>query len=361
MDDSTLYTSDTLSEQKIGWSSSPLGHSYRTFEAEYRAKNIGAVGKNHGKRAAAQLASSRVIWFIERCRQLELECKQLRISNEEKDKKLKRHDRDVSDLRKLINELCDKVRELKKTTKSAKKEAASVRTDNVEVRSKLRVAVEELNRRKKSDDRLHGALVKSSRELQDVKLDLENVKHVRDNLEEKIKEIKKHNEEEIEAQRQDFQIRLDASNKRAEDALQELKDKTGGWDEMKAKVETSEEREQATTDAANANIAMMQNKIQAADERAKEAVVNAANSKSEKERIQVKLDTVSGALEAKQVELEETRRRLSDLEQKYHEQEIKLQTSNAQLAEHKWQQREEGRKARIQHIKRVDRKYGNKT
>ena len=119
MDDSTLYTSDTLSEQKIGWSSSPLGHSYRTFEAEYRAKNIGAVGKNHGKRAAAQLASSRVIWFIERCRQLELECKQLRISNEEKDKKLKRHDRDVSDLRKLINELCDKVRELKKTTKSA--------------------------------------------------------------------------------------------------------------------------------------------------------------------------------------------------------------------------------------------------
>ena len=88
MDDSTLYTSDTLSEQKIGWSSSPLGHSYRTFEAEYRAKNIGTVGKNHGKRAAAQLASSRVIWFIERCRQLELECKQLRISNDEKDKKL---------------------------------------------------------------------------------------------------------------------------------------------------------------------------------------------------------------------------------------------------------------------------------
>ena len=231
MDQSSMYSSGHVNEQKIGWSSSPLGHSYRTFEAEYRAKNIGTVGQSHGKRAAAQLASSRVIWFIERCRQLELECKQLRSSNEEKDKKLKRHDRDVSDLRKLINELCDKVRDLKKTTKAAKKEAEALRVDNVEVRAKLKISIEELNRRKKSDDRLHGALVKSSRENQDLKLDLENMKHVKDGLEEKIKEMKKHSEEELDAQRQDFQIRLDASNKRAEDALQELKDKTGGWDQ----------------------------------------------------------------------------------------------------------------------------------
>ena len=355
-----MYSSGHVNEQKIGWSSSPLGHSYRTFEAEYRAKNIGTVGQSHGKRAAAQLASSRVIWFIERCRQLELECKQLRSSNEEKDKKLKRHDRDVSDLRKLINELCDKVRDLKKTTKAAKKEAEALRVDNVEVRAKLKISIEELNRRKKSDDRLHGALVKSSRENQDLKLDLENMKHVKGGLEEKIKEMKKQSEEELDAQRQDFQIRLDASNKRAEDALQELKDKTGGWDEMKAKVETSEEREQATTDAANANIALMQNQIIAAEDHAKEAVLAAAKSKKARETTRLQLDTTVGALENKQVELEETRRRLSDLEQKYHEQDMKLQSANARLAEHKWQRREEGRKARIQHIKSVDRKYGGK-
>eukprot|EP00943_MAST-04B_sp_MAST-4B-sp1_P004158 g4158.t1 len=355
-----MYSSHHVSEQKIGWSSSPLGHSYRTFEAEYRAKNLGTVGQSHGKRAAAQLASSRVIWFIERCRQLELECKQLRTSNEEKDKKLKRHDRDVSDLRKLINELCDKVRDLKKTTKAAKKEAETLRIDNVEVRAKLKVSVDELNRRKKSDDRLHGALVKSSRELQDVKLDLENAKQANDELEGKIQEMKKQSKQELEAQRQDFQIRLDASNKRAEDALQELKDKTGGWDEMKAKVETSEEREQATTDAANANIALMQNKIIAAEEHAKAAVLQAQQSKEKRENTQLQLDTTVVALESKQIELEETRRRLADLEQKYHEQDIKLHAANASVAEYKWKRREEGRKARIQHIKSVDRKYGGK-
>jgi chromosome segregation ATPase len=360
MDESSLYSSHHVSEQKIGWSSSPLGHSYRTFEAEYRAKNIGTVGQSHGKRAAAQLASSRVIWFIERCRQLELECKQLRTSNEEKDKKLKRHDRDVSDLRKLINELCDKVRDLKKTTKAAKKEAETLRIDNVEVRAKLKNSVDELNRRKKSDDRLHGALVKSSRELQDVKLDLENAKQANDELEGKIQEMKKQSQQEVEAQRQDFQIRLDSSNKRAEDALQELKDKTGGWDEMKAKVETSEEREQATTDAANANIALMQNKIVAAEEHAKAAVLRAQQSKQERKNTQLQLDKTIGALESKQIELEETRRRLADLEQKYHEQDMKLHAANASVAEYKWKRREEGRKARIQHIKIVDRKYGGK-
>ena len=343
-------------DSKIGWSASPLGHSYRNFEAEYRAKNIGQAGQSHGKRAMAQLASSRVIWFIERCRQLELECKDLKRENEEKDNKLKRHDKDVADLRKLINELCEKVRDLKRTTKAAKEEAKSLQMENAAAKARAAQAVEDLNRRKRADDRLHSTLVKTSRELQDVKLDLENMTQNKTNLESAIDELKKQSASELEAQINDYEVRLDASNKRAEDALQELKDKTGGWDEMQVKVETSEEREQATIDEANAKVALMENAKRASEDKAKNAEMRYQKSEQKNIQLMEEIELTKAALEAKQVEMEEQRRLAAHTKLLYAELEQQLQFANSKLVQQQWKKREESRKARIQHVKAIDRK-----
>ena len=356
---SSFNSSTHMRPQPMGWSSSPLGHSYRNFETEYRAKNIGSSGQGHGKRAMAQLASARVIWFIERCRQLELECKQLRDGSAEKDKKLKRHDKDVSELRKLINELCEKVRALKRTTKAAKEEAKALQMENVSTKQRALQATEDLNRRKRADDRLHSTLVKTSRELQDTKLDLENMTQNKVNLSHAIDELKKQSAIELDAQANDYQIRLDAANKRAEDALQELKDKTGGWDEMKIKVETSEEREQATIDAANGKIALMKNQMETGDQKAKEAALTAVEANSRSAKLQLKLDSYKAALEQKQVELEEQRRQAAHAQILFVDLEQQLKVANSKLVQQQWKKRQEGRKQRIQHVKSIDRKKSN--
>ena len=91
-------------------------------------------------------------------------------------------------------------------------------------------------------------------------------------------------------------------------------------------------------------------------EKAKEAEIRYQESAMKNQKLMEEIELTKAALEAKQVEMEEQRRVAAHTQLLYSELEQQLQAANAKLAQQLWKKREEGRKARVQHVKAIDRK-----
>ena len=336
------------------WRSSPLGHSYRKFESEWNA-HTGNLSQAHDfgvpEKAGAQ---ARVIWFIERCRQLEKKCKTLENSLEEKAKAERRHNGDMSDLRGLINDLCAKVRKVERERDSAVKEKDRLVLETTKMKSRLETALQDTKKYRSNDARLHTMVVDCNRALQEEKLRVEGLEDELDNERRRAETA----ESDAVAQVAEIEERtakaVDAANHRAEEILEELKGIQGGWQEMKKLADSAADREQAALRQTEARISIAESAAKTAQAKAREATEKqvavsriAGSLRARVDKLESQLQSRIGELEAMRSESAKSKAEKALLNQQIVELRAALQQKERAL-------RDGSRQRRVQHIKFVD-------
>jgi hypothetical protein len=344
------------------WRSSPLGHAYRKFESEWNAHGSNrTAAENFGAPVdEAGGAQARIIWFIERCRQLELAVGTLHEEVARKAKAERRHAGDISDLRKLVNELCEKVRAVQRERDGAVKRKSSAEVKATQMEARLKAAQLDASKYKNADSRMHTLLVNSNRDLQEARIRAEA-------LEEQLEiERKRATDAEADAVEHVAEVEkrtaaaVDAANARAEEILEELRGIQGGWQEMKMRADASQEREEASLRQAEARIAMAENGSKVARAKAEDAAAERHAAVREAAELRRQLADLQDQVMNRTEEVETLRRGrevlVADMKQKTAE----MSDLQARLHEKARALRDENRQARVQHVKFIDRRIKEK-
>ena len=253
----TSLTSPTRTSSS-NWRNSPLGHTYKKFEAEWNAE-----GSNKSRAAQYSAgnegAQARVIYFIERTRQLEVELERLNVKMNAKTKKERRHQSDVADLRTLVNDLCAKIRKVERERDTAVKEKATAQVEATQASARLKTVQLDAKKYKNADTRMHTMLVNANRNVQEQKLVAENLTDALELAKKKEEDAVADASQRVLAIETQTAESLTAANQRAEEVLEELRGIQGGWQEMKNRADASQAREDAALSNAEARIAMAEN------------------------------------------------------------------------------------------------------
>ena len=253
----SLTTSPTRTSSS-NWRNSPLGHTYKKFEAEWNAE-----GSNKSRAAQYSAgnegAQARVIYFIERTRQLEVELERLNVKMNAKTKKERRHQSDVADLRTLVNDLCAKIRKVERERDTAVKEKATAQVEATQASARLKTVQLDAKKYKNADTRMHTMLVNANRNVQEQKLVAENLTDALELAKKKEEDAVADASQRVLAIETQTAESLTAANQRAEEVLEELRGIQGGWQEMKNRADASQAREDAALSNAEARIAMAEN------------------------------------------------------------------------------------------------------
>ena len=342
-----------------GWRSSPLGHTYKKFEAEWNAAGSNKTrASQYG--AGADGGQARIIYFIERTRQLEVELEQTNAKMQAKTKKERRHQSDIADLRQLVNDLCAKIRKVERERDSSVKEKTAAQVEATQMGARLKTVQLDARKFKHADSRMHTMLVNANREAQEQKLRAEN-------LEDALEMARKKSEDAVaDASARVFTIEsqtaesLAAANHRAEEVLEELRGIQGGWQEMKNRADASQQREDAALKNAEARIAMAENGARTAKGATKEATTVKIAAEKETAELRAQVAGLQHAVSSRTNEVEELRRENSRLEASYQQQQKEMTNLQASLHQTERSLRDENRQQRVQHIKFIDRRIAVK-
>ena len=348
------------------WRSSPLGHSFRKFEAEYnqhpgnrsRASNFGVDAGENRKNSAG--ANARVIWFIERCRLLEKRVEDLGAQLAAKTKGERRHQGDVSDLRALINDLCNKVRKVERERDAEKSKATALEVEAVQMRARLATALQDTKKYRSNDARLHTMLVESNRELQEEKLKVEELEVALDTERARAETAEADAVVQVEAVEERMAESVGRANQRAADLLEELKGIQNGWHEMKQRADASQDREQSALRQTEARISIAEGAAKAAQTKARDAVVAQARATKEADVLARRVETLEGQLTGRIGELENLRSSNSKLQAEkvlFNQQILELRHA---LREKQQALRDGHRQTRVRHIKFIDARLSAK-
>eukprot|EP00946_MAST-07B_sp_MAST-7B-sp1_P004677 g4677.t1 len=338
------------------WRSSPLGHSFRKFEAEYnqhpgnraRSQALGANGSENGD------ANARVIWFIERCRLLEKRNEDLKAQLAAKTKAERRHKGDVSDLRALINDLCNKVRKVERERDAEKRKATALEVEAVQMRARLATALQDTKKYRSNDARLHTMLVDSNRDLQEEKLKVEELKDELDSERQRAETAEADAVEQVKEVEARMAEAVSSANQRAADLLEELKGIQNGWQEMKQRADASQDREESALRQTEARISIAEGAAKAAQAKAHDAAVAQAQVAKEAGVLSRRVGTLEDQLTGRIAELENLRSSNSKLQAEnalFNQQILELRCA---LQERMQALRDGHRQTRVQHIKFID-------
>ena len=359
------------------WRSSPLGHSFRKFEAEYnqhpghrsRASEFGVdVGENGGPGGGtggdtgkgAKGANARVIWFIERCRLLEKRTLDLEAQLAAKTRGERRHQGDVSDLRALINDLCNKVRKVERERDVEKSKATALEVEAVQVRARLGTALQDTKKYRSNDARLHTMLVDSNRELQEEKLKVEELEDALDGERARAETAEADAVVQVEAVEARMAESVGRANQRAADLLEELKGIQNGWHEMKQRADASQDREHSALRQTEARIAIAEGAAKAAQTKARDAVLAQSCAAKEAGVLARRVETLEGQLTGRIGELENLRSSNSKLQAEkvlFNQQILELRCA---LRDKQQALRDGHRQTRVRHIKFIDARLSAK-
>ena len=342
-----------------GWRSSPLGHKYKKFESEWNADGSNkARAAQYG--AGEDGAQSRVIYFIERTRQLEVELVENQKKMSQKIKKERRHQSDIADLRRLVNDLCSKIRTVERTRDVATKEKNDAEIVATQLGARLRTVQLDAKKYKSADTRMHDLLIKTNREKEEQKLRAENLEDELEIEKKKAQEAVADASARVENIEKQTKDRLAAANQRAEEVLEELRGIQGGWQEMKNRADASQAREDAAHANAEARILMAENGAKSAKTISKVATEKKLIAEKEKEILKGKVIELDHEIRNRTSEVEELRRENERLKASFDTQQNEMDELQAQLYEKKRLLRDESRQNRVQHIKFIDRRMAEK-
>ena len=352
-----MQTSPPPAAPTAEWRSSPLGHSFRKFEAEYnqhpgsrqRAANFGVTNTENGGGANA-----RVIWFIERCRLLEKRNEQLQAQLAEMSKGERRHKGDLADLRALINDLCSKVRKVERERDAERSKATALEVEAVQNRARLATALADTKKYRSNDARLHTMLVDSNRELQEEKIKVEELQDQLNDERIRAETAEADAVKQVEAVEERMAESVGRANQRAADLLEELKGIQNGWHEMKQRADASQDREEAALRQTEARISIAEGAAKASQAKAHDAAQAQAQAVQQANKLAQRVSSLEAQLSNRTGELESLRSSCSKMETEralYNQQIIELRNA---LADRDRALREGNRQTRVQHIKFID-------
>ena len=355
----SFSSSPPPSHGSTGWRSSPLGHTYKKFEAEWNAQppnKTSAAQYNAGKDGA----SARVIYFIEKTRQLELTLESNNARMLTQTNKEKRHRSDIADLRSLVNDLCAKIRTVEKERDTAVTEKNTAQVERTQMSARLQTVQLDAKKYKNADTRMHTMLVQANREGQEQKLKSENLEDALELARKKAENAVKEATERVASIEKQTQDSLQAANQRAEEVLEELRGIQGGWQEMKNRADASQAREDAALQNAQARIAMAENLSVTAKAAALEATGTRVVAENEATALRGRVAGLEQAVRGRTSEVEGLRQENSRLEASFQQQHKQMTNLEATLFQAKSSLRDENRQQRVQHIKFIDRRIATK-
>jgi hypothetical protein len=341
---------------QTGWRNSPLGHTYKKFESEWNAEGSNrtkAAQYNPGTQDGSQ---ARVIYFIERTRQLECELAANNRRMEELNRKELKNKSDVVDLRKLVNDLCTKIRKVERERDAAVKDMNTAQVSATQMSARLKTVQMDAKKYKSADSRLHTRIINLNRETSEQKLRAEKLEDELDMANTRAEEAVKEASERVASIEKKTQESLKAANQRAEEVLEELRAIQGGWQEMKSRADASQLREEEALEAARARIIMAENNSKAAKELSKQATIDKTKAEKEAAELRVRVAELEKAINSRTAEVENLRRENSRLQSSFKVQSNQMTELQAALTRSKRELRDDHRQKRVQHIKFIDRR-----
>jgi hypothetical protein len=343
-----------------GWRHSPLGHTYKKFESEWNAYGSNKSRAQQYNPGHGDGSQARVIYFIERTRQLEVALEHNNAQMLVLAKKEKRNKSDVADLRSLVNDLCSKIRTVERERDAAVKDKDKAQVEATQMGARLKTVQLDTKKYKNADVRMHTMLIQSNREASEQKLRAENLEDELTMAKEKAEAAIKEASERVGTIEKQTQESLQAANRRAEDVLEELRGIQGGWQEMKNRADASQAREDAALANTASRIAMSENIAKSAKKAAHDATRDKNIAEKETVQLRTRINALETAISNRTSEVEELRRENSRLEHSFQKQHKSMSDLEIALNLSKRRLRDESRQERVKHIKFIDRRMAEK-